>query len=399
MSPIFRSFFHGGFECSTQRMRPRRRLDLVASTFHDVHAEADYAALRGLGINTVRDGLRWHLIEGQPDQYDWSSAQNQLRAARNQHMQVVWDLCHYGWPEHLDIWHPAFVEHYARYAVAAASEITDVLGGGQVYCPVNEISFWAWAGGDVAFFNPWTERRGMELKTQLVRATLAGMDAIRQVDQNARFVMVDPVIHIVARSPGAERAAAHARRAQFEAWDMIAGRKAPELGGCADMLDIVGVNYYSNNQWVLGGRTIRRGSARYRPFREILLETWKRYRRPIFVAETGAEGDARVDWLRYVCDEVEAAMHLGVPVQGICLYPVTDYPGWEDNRHCPCGLMGIPDETGRRPMYAPLLEELQQQTQRFDALRQTLYSNSYAADPVPATAEASRPAARAGRLR
>lgn len=368
MRPIFQSFFQAGFECSTHRVRRTRRLDLVAATFHDLHAQADYAALRRLGISTVRDGLRWHLIEAQENHYEWASVQNQLSAARDHGMQVLWDLCHYGWPAHLDIWQPAFVEHFARYAGAAASRISEVLGDGQFYCPVNEISFWAWAGGDVGLFNPWGKGRGMELKKQLVRATLAGMEAIRAVDREARFVLVDPAIHVVAASAPRQSAARHACRAQFEAWDMIAGRKARELGGAQDMLDIIGVNYYPNNQWVIRGRTIPRGSPRYRPFRDILSENWKRYGRPLFVAETGTEGEGRVDWLRYVCDEVEAAIQDGVPVEGICLYPVTDYPGWADARHCPCGLLGIPDGAGRRAIYTPLAEELQRQTQRFAAL-------------------------------
>ena len=41
-------------------------------------------------------------------------------------------------------------------------------------------------------------------------------------------------------------------------------------------------------------------------------------------------------------------MQAGVPVEGICLYPVLDYPGWADERHCPVGLLGFADESGRR---------------------------------------------------
>src|SRR5690606_5062677 len=156
-----------------------------------------------------------------------------------------------------------------------------------VYCPVNEISFWAWAGGDMRLFNPATTRRGMALKTQLVRASLAAIHASRDEGPRARIVHVDPVINVVSGSPRTRRQAAHAQQAQFEAWDMIAGRLHAELGGDADCLDIVGVNYYSDNQWVLRGRTIHRGDPRYKPFREILAQTWQRYGRPLFVAETG----------------------------------------------------------------------------------------------------------------
>lgn len=364
---LFRSFFQGGFECSAHRMQRRRRLDLLAGTGHDRLAGADYAALRALGTVTVRDGLRWHLIEREPGRYDWSSMQAQLNAAGEHDMEVIWDLCHYGWPDFIDIWQPGFVQRHASYCAAAAGHIAATLGHGQYYCPINEISFWAWAGGDVALFNPWGRGRGMELKKQLVRASLASIDAIRRVDPSARFALVDPVIHVVSGSSARQHAAKHARSAQFEAWEMIRGTLAPELGGRPESLDIVGVNYYPRNQWVYKGRTIAPGSRRYLPFRELLVEIWERYRRPLFVAETGSEGASRVEWLRYICDEVHEAMTLGVPMQGICLYPITDYPGWANNRHCECGLLGLPDSDGRRDIFLPLAEELQHQRKRFEA--------------------------------
>ncbi len=71
----------------------------------------------------------------------------------------------------------------------------------------------------------------------------------------------------------------------------------------------------------------------------ILAETYARYGRPIFIAETGIEGDARPAWLAHVAGEVRAAQRLGVPVQGLCLYPVLDHPGWDDERPCPNGLL------------------------------------------------------------
>lgn len=62
-----------------------------------------------------------------------------------------------------------------------------------------------------------------------------------------------------------------------------------------------------------------------------------RYGRPLLLTETGVEGANGAGWLRYVGGEVRAALRAGVPVEGICLYPVMDYPGWKDDRHCRCG--------------------------------------------------------------
>jgi len=55
---------------------------------------------------------------------------------------------------------------------------------------------------------------------------------------------------------------------------------------------------------------------------------------------------------------VAQARQAGVPVEGICLYPVTDYPGWDDERHCPTGLLGYIQADGGRPVYEPLAEEI-----------------------------------------
>lgn len=363
----FRSYFMGGFECSTQRRRDGVRLDLLQATAHDRHAWQDYRALQQHGMQTVRDGLRWHLIEQVPHHYDWSSFLPMLHASVRAGIQVIWDLCHYGWPDDIDIWSADFPRRFARFAAAVATLVRDETDEVPFYCPVNEISFWAWAGGDMRLFAPATTRRGMELKCQLVRAAIAGTRAIKDVDPRARFVSVDPVINVVPKTARSRDQAAHACRAQFEAWDMLAGHSHPELGGNPQMLDILGVNYYSDNQWVLRGGTLTPDDPRYHPFRDILAGVWQRYRRPFFVAETGAEGALRQPWFRYVCDEVHAARQAGVPVDGICLYPVTDYPGWDDERHCDCGLLGMADGRGQRPVYAPLAQELAMQQRRFSA--------------------------------
>lgn len=368
-SSPFNSFFLGGFECSTHRRADGRRLDLLAGTGHDRWAEQDYRALQPHGIRTVRDGLRWHLIERCPGEYDWSSFLPQLRAARVTGTQVIWDLCHYGWPDDLDIWRPRFVERFARFAAAAARLVREESDDTAFYSPINEISYWAWAGGDHARINPVAQGRGAELKHQLVRASIAAIEAIREVDPRARFIQVDPAIHIRSRNdrPGPQREAENARQGQFEAWDMLCGKAWPGLGGRPEYLDILGINYYSDNQWYLGGPTIERGHPDYRPFAGILAELHQRYARPLLIAETGAEGDQRAEWLRYVSDQVELARERGVPVEGICLYPILDYPGWEDDRHCPTGLLGFADHSGRRPVDADLAEELKRQQLRFVA--------------------------------
>ena len=381
-SSVFQSFWMGGFECSTHRL-PRRkamgrfagvRLDLVSSTRHDEFAPQDYARLQSAGIRTVRDGVRWHLIEKTASRYDFSSLVPMLRAARETQTQVIWDLFHYGWPDGLNIWGSAFVDRFARFARATASVILEETGAPIFVTPVNEISFVAWGGGDAGFLNPFAKRRGPELKAQLVRAAIAAIEAVREVDPSARICHAEPIIHIAADPdyPDEAPAAEAYRQSQFQAWDMIGGKLCPELGGRPDYLDLLGVNYYSNNQWIHQDPDLPPSRRRtdvlllpshplHRPLREMLSEVYERYRRPIFIAETGIEGETRPSWLRYIGQEARAASAAGVQLEGLCLYPIIDYPGWGDDRHCYSGLWGYADDAGDREIYEPLAEELAHQ--------------------------------------
>ncbi len=373
----FQSFFMGGFECSTHRPRSGRRLDLIAATGHDTHAHADYARADAQGIRTVRDGIRWHLIERRANRYDFTSVLPMLRAARTAGVQVVWDLCHYGWPDDIDIFRPAFVERFARMVRAFAAVLAGETDTAPVVVPVNEISFFAWAGGDTRSINPFKRGRGNELKAQLIRAAIAAIEAIRDVIPDVRVASAEPLIHVIndPTRPHEGAAAEAYRLAQYQVWDMLCGREAPHLGGDMKYLDLVGVNYYPDNQWYFAGptvarpRTIDRAHRDYRPFRQMLREVHDRYGRPVFIAETGCEDGGRAEWLRFVGREVRAAMRMGVPITGLCLYPILDYPGWNDDRHCHTGLWGYCDATGTRDVYQPLAREVRRQRQYVARLR------------------------------
>lgn len=363
----FDSFLLAGYECSSHRRNDGRRLDLCTSTGHARWVQSDYRQLTATGIRSVRDGLRWHLIEARPGHYDWSSFLPMLRAAKACDLQVIWDLCHYGYPDDLDIWRPAFVERFARFCAAVARLVREEGIEVPFYSPLNEISFWSWAGGAVGYFNPSAQGRGLELKHQLVRASIAAIEAIREQAPAARFVQCEPLINVIAGSHRIDQvnAAEDYRQSQFDAWELLTGRQWPGLGGQESYLDIIGINYYPHNQWFLNGPKILRDAPQYRPLAGMLSEVHQRYQRPMLVSETGAEGDERVPWLAYVSEQVELAMRRGVPIEGVCWYPILDYPGWDNDRYCPAGLFGYADGEGQRASFHPLGLAMQQLTQRF----------------------------------
>ena len=84
-------------------------------------------------------------------------------------MQVIWDLCHYCWPQDIVFWEPEFVDRFARFAAAAARVVRDESDRVPFYCVVNEISYWAWAG-DVVKFHPLAPGGGDDMKRQLTPA-------------------------------------------------------------------------------------------------------------------------------------------------------------------------------------------------------------------------------------
>jgi beta-glucosidase/6-phospho-beta-glucosidase/beta-galactosidase len=360
---LFRSFFLGGVECSTHRLQSGKRLDLISSTAHDRFYQQDYQRMQEQGIYTIRSGIRWHLIEQCPGKYDFSSVLPALWTAREMRMQVIWDLMHFGWPDDIDIFKPAFVDRFSQMVGAfvriLASETDEI----PFFCPINEISFLAWAGGEVAYMNPFSYGRGFELKVQLARATIAAIEEIWQVVPHARIIHVDPVINVVAHPDRPEDMffAESDRLAQFQAWDLLSGRLWPQIGGNPKYLDILGLNYYEHNQRFCDGQTLDRFDPLYRPLSQILQEVYERYQRPIFLAETGSEDEIRPEWLRYIMSEVYDVMNANIPIEGICLYPIFCHPGWDDDRHCHNGLWDYADGHGAREIYQPLADELQRQ--------------------------------------
>lgn len=118
-TPSFDSFFLAGFECSDHRLHDGRRLDLLASTRHDALPALDYARVRRADMAACRDGVSWVRCERSPGVYCFDSWRPRLCAAEGV-VSVVWDLMHFGWPDHVDVFARNFPEHFAAYARAVA---------------------------------------------------------------------------------------------------------------------------------------------------------------------------------------------------------------------------------------------------------------------------------------
>src|SRR5579875_1815309 len=223
-------------------------------------------------------GARWHLIEASPAVFDFQSLACVLDAAARTDTEVLLDLLHFGWPDHIDVFADSFPENFARYVRRVAAFVRSHSSCCRMFAPVNEISFLSWAGGDVAAINPYKLDRGAELKRNLARAAIRASDILLNEFSGVRLISPEPVIHIVGNPaiPGDDLEAERYRVAQFQAWDMVSGRLAPELGGRPEYLDILGVNFYDRNEWVHNSTTLRRTDRRYPPLHTIIEKVWPR---------------------------------------------------------------------------------------------------------------------------
>jgi beta-glucosidase/6-phospho-beta-glucosidase/beta-galactosidase len=366
MNNLFPSFFLAGFECSTHVNQRGERQDLVKITQHDRFLCEDYQRVASLAMGAVREGVPWYRID-RKGRYDFRPVAPYIEAAQDFGLTGIWDLFHYGFPTYLNPFSDEFVLRFADYCYAFARYLVRKTGeaGARFYTPVNEISYYAWAGGEVGWFAPFERGRGLDFKIQLVRAALAGIDAIRSADPGARIVNVDPFIHTVPPDDEPELAEDSERfnSYQWQAFDMLSGLgEWAHLGGGPQYLDIVGVNHYLHGQW----EHCRSGSLafddpRRKPFGKILEDVGRRYAgHPIIISETSCFGHMRPIWLDYIVDESIKAMQAGVDLQGICLYPIIDMPDWHVGTYIEYGMWDlVPDgpEMQRR-LYRPYREAL-----------------------------------------
>jgi quercetin dioxygenase-like cupin family protein len=370
------SLFIGGFEASWLQKPDGRHLDLLAATQHDLQAQDDYGRCRALGIRAVRETARWPLID-RAGRFLLDEVQTLARLGREAGLTQIWGLMHYGYPDDLDPFSAALVDRFARYAAAVARVLHEEIEGPIYYAPVNEISFHSWAAG-AGHLAPYAPDRALEWKRQLVRAALAATNAIWEIDPGAQIVTVDPMVrqHAPPSRPDLQsQVQRYNQEAVFHSFDLLAGRQEPELGGSRAHLGILGINYYTVNQWVItpaGGpaRVLTPDDPAYTPLSELLIELQERYGGPLLIAETGAHAEARADWIAYVVDEAARALERGVEFWGICLYPVVTSPDWEDpTAFFDAGVFDVrcsSDGRQQRVLSRPVAEALRKAQRRLD---------------------------------
>ncbi|WP_225872311.1 glycoside hydrolase family 1 protein [Pedobacter frigidisoli] len=327
-----------GFECSDQLNHYGNRVDLLTITGHLDNLVSDYKLLTDFGISTVREGIRWSQVEKTPYVYDFSVVEKMMAAAKSTGIQQIWDICHFGYPDDLTPLHPHFQNRFVAICSAFANfHKTHCPDQQLIVTPINEVGFISWLGGDHASTTPYARGMGWDVKYCLVRAYINAIKAMKQINPTILIMTTEPIVNIVpALDADIEMVmqAAEQHEVQFQATDMLTGKMCPELGGSLELVDYMGFNFYYNNQWVASDFSglpwaNLEPDPRWKGLSTLFFEAYERYGKPIVLAETSHPGEHRPNWIELIAKECIKAVIMGIPLEGICLYPIIDRPDWD----------------------------------------------------------------------
>ncbi|MBO9572823.1 MAG: amine oxidase [Chitinophagaceae bacterium] len=334
----FHSFWMAGYESADHLNCFGNRVDFVNITGHLENINEDYQLLSTFNIKTVREGIRWSQVEKQPYHYDWSDVETMMLAAKENGIQQIWDICHFGFPDDLTPLHPLFAKRFTALCVAFIEFYRSVdTDSFIIITPINEVSFLSWLGGEVRGTSPYCIHNGWEVKYALMRAYIEAVIAIKAIDDKVIIMITEPLVNMVPPLNADAQTIVDAIKEhedQFQVLDILCGRICPELGGHPGLVDIIGCNYYYNNQWIIRSCEFlpwanENNDPRWKPLSALIENLYNRYNYPIVLTETSHPGEDRPAWINFISNECNIVIEKNIPLWGICWYPIIDRPDWD----------------------------------------------------------------------
>jgi beta-glucosidase/6-phospho-beta-glucosidase/beta-galactosidase len=342
-----------GFECTAF---PQAGMDELALTQHDRFWGSDLLLAARAGCTVIRYGIRWHVVNPTPREWDWSSVDGPMQLMRDLGLEPVVDLFHFGVPAWLGegVMSPIFPDFQAELARRFARRYPWV----RWYTPTNEPYIMSQFGGESAAWYPF--RRGEQNFVVAARNVARGLceawAEIRREQPDARMLISDTCEyhHALDDGPAAQRAAFLNERRfllhelyggrvgedhRLRSWLVERGMDRGDLDWFrehAASLDIVGLDYYPHSEHQYrstpdGGYVdetrplaIQLGPA------ELVRQYHARLGRPLVFAETGAPGDdaTKIAWLRTLLAAAREVREAGIPLIGITWWGFIDQVDW-----------------------------------------------------------------------
>lgn len=340
-----------------QHARPRlRALDEYELTQHYKLWKSDIDLVAETGVQAVRWGIPWHIVQPAPDQWDWEWTDKALEhLVTVKGLTPILDLMHYGTPMWLDnsFINSSYPQRVAEYTSAVVARYKSLV---RYYTPLNEPMVNASMSGYKAEWPPYLSGDDgyVKLALAIARGMVLTTRAIKSEQPDALTVQVEALWHTFTRDESLKARAALANARQFLCFNLATGRLEddPILAeyvrehGATDAqldwfrrnavsFDIFGANYYPWSYTELRQRpdgkahtVVRRASGHKIDI--ILREAWERYRMPIMITETSTNGDvkARAKWMDQTLETVGSLRSEGIPVIGYTWFPLFTMVDW-----------------------------------------------------------------------
>ncbi|MEW5858057.1 MAG: family 1 glycosylhydrolase, partial [Cyanobacteriota bacterium] len=183
-----------GVECTVNRVGDRY-FNQLERNGHKTRL-SDLNLFAELGVRAIRYPILWELTAPDgPDSADWSWADERLGRLRELGIRPIVGLVHHGsGPRHTSLVNPSFAPGLAQFAEAVAQRYPWV----ENYTPVNEPLTTARFSGLYGHWYPHGRDSLTFLQALLteIRATILSMQAIRQVNPNAKLVQTEDLCKV-----------------------------------------------------------------------------------------------------------------------------------------------------------------------------------------------------------
>ena len=300
------------------------RQDEVNLIRHDEFLEGDYRLMVEAGCVGIRDAARWYLSHPAPGIFDWSWMDRVVEAADKHNLKLYLDLWHYGYPDWLDVLSAEAPVHFAEFARSIACRYPTL----QYYCVCNEPSLLVELAGRQGDWSPFLrEEDPSTFRRQISKMIIAASKAILEVKPDAVLIIPEPW-HATDTNPEDNQAAV---------LDTVMGLRDPDLGGCSDLVTILGLNHYRDSTLP--------------PFHRLLLNAQKRWpNKSLWVTETSGPptGWQQAEWFWWMLAETRLALLGGANIEVFTWAPAISMYDWVDETLQLHNGIWILDENGQR---------------------------------------------------
>ena len=340
-----------------QHARPRlRALDEYELTQHYKLWKSDIDLVAETGVQAVRWGIPWHIVQPAPDQWEWGWTDRVLEyLVAVKGITPILDLVHYGTPLWLDnsfinSSYPQRVAEYARAVVARYKSLVFY------YTPLNEPMVSASMSGYKGQWPPYLggDAGYVKMAITLAKGIVLTTQAIKNEQPEAVSVQVEALWHTYTRDESLKASVALSNAYQYLCFDLATGR-LDESHALSEYLrehgsteaelnwfkqncvtfEVLGGNYYPWSYAELRRRpdgipytVVRRATGQ--KVEIVLREAWERYHMPIMITETSSNGDikARAKWMDNTLATVRALRSEGLLIIGYTWFPLFTMVDW-----------------------------------------------------------------------